>query len=211
MRGLFGRELAIVKSQIRGNLTELIIVCSAVLFLTLARYHSLGERWSDAAVFYAALPVLTILLVLRRNPLDFGLRLGSWRLWLPYVVVTCLVAAPILVAASRVGSLHEYYSVHGFDLPSYAVKTVVYLAAWEFVFRGYLLFGLRQRFKEASILIQVIPFVLLHLGKPELETLSTIPMGLYLGFVAYRGGSFWPAVIIHVFINISFRVLVNWL
>jgi membrane protease YdiL (CAAX protease family) len=57
----------------------------------------------------------------------------------------------------------------------------------------------------------MVPFVLLHLGKPELETLSTIPMGLYLGFVAYRGGSFWPAVIIHVFINISFRALVNWL
>ena len=133
----------------------------------------------------------------------------NWRLWVPYVVVTCIVTAPILVAASRVGSLDEYYSVEGFDLSSYAVKTIVYLAAREFLFRGYLLSGLRKRFGEASILIQMIPFVLLHLGKPELETLSTIPMGLYLGFVAYRGGSVWPAVIIHVFINISFRVLVN--
>jgi membrane protease YdiL (CAAX protease family) len=209
MTGFIGRELAVLRSQVRGNLNELTVVCSAALFIALARYHSFDERWSEALVFYAALPILTILLVLRRNPLDFGLRLGNWRLWLPYVVITVIVAAPILVAASRVGSLDEYYSVEGFDLSSYAVEAIVYLAAWEFLFRGYLLSGLRKRFGEASILIQMIPFVLLHLGKPELETLSTIPMGLYLGFVAYRGGSVWPAVIIHVVINISFRALVN--
>jgi membrane protease YdiL (CAAX protease family) len=56
----------------------------------------------------------------------------------------------------------------------------------------------------------MVPFVLLHLGKPEIETLSTIPTGLYLGYVAYRGNSCWPAVIIHIFINILFLILVNW-
>lgn len=108
-------------------------------------------------------------------------------------------------------SLHSYYSVADFDLWTYALQSLAYFTAWEFLFRGYLLFGLKDRFKEASILIQMVPFVLLHLGKPELETISTIPMGLYLGYVAYRGNSCWPAVIIHIFINVLFRILVNWL
>ena len=60
-----------------------------------------------------------------------------------------------------------------------------------------------------SILVQMIPFVLIHFGKPELETISTIPMGIYFGYVAYRGNSYWPAFIIHMFINILFRIFVN--
>lgn len=211
MPGLFRRELGIIGYQITRNWRELIVVCSAVLFLTLARYHSFGESWVDAAIFYAALPLAVILLLMRRNPLDYGLSLGNWRLWCVYVAVTCLAACPLLFAFSKVDALNTYYSLHDFDIWSYLPRIIVYLTAWEFLFRGYLLFGLKDRFKEASILIQMVPFVLLHLGKPELETLSTIPMGIYLGYVAYRGNSFLPAVIIHIFINVLFRVFTNLL
>jgi membrane protease YdiL (CAAX protease family) len=209
MIGLLRGEFGVIWSKTRGSSSELVVVCSAVLFLVLGRYYSVGDDWADALVFYAALPVAVILL-LRRNPLDFGLRLGEWRVWAPYVVVTCLVALPILYGASRIDSLNSYYTVSGFDLGHYAPRIIVELAAWEFIFRGYLLFGLRDRFKESSILVQMVPFVLLHLGKPELETISTIPMGLYLGWVAYRSNSFWPAAIIHIFINITFRIFANW-
>ena len=66
-----------------------------------------------------------------------------------------------------------------------------------------------EKFKEGSILLQTIPFVLLHLGKPELETISTIITGILFGYVAYRGKSFWPAFIIHMFINVFFVGLIN--
>ena len=204
------KGLGAAGTTMRENQEVFIVICTAVLFLTLARYHSFGERWAVALLFYASLPILTIILFLRRNPLDFGFRLGNWRVWRFYVIITCIVALPILFAASRIDSLDTYYSLHDFDIVSYCLKIAVYLTAWEFLYRGYLLFGLKRKFKDASILIQMVPFVLMHLGKPELETLSTIPIGIYLGFVAYRGGSFWPAVIIHIFINILFRIFTNW-
>jgi membrane protease YdiL (CAAX protease family) len=211
MPGLLRRELSAIKYQTAQNQREILVICSAVLFLALARYHSFGEAWTDAVVFYAALPLVVILLLMRRNPLDFGLSLGDWRLWGVYVAVTCLAACPVLFAFSKVDSLNTYYSLNGFDIWSYLPRIIVYLTAWEFLLRGYLLFGLKDKFKEASILIQMVPFVLLHLGKPELETLSTIPMGIYLAYVAYRGNSFLPAVIIHIFINVLFRVFTNML
>lgn len=35
--------------------------------------------------------------------------------------------------------------------------------------------------------------VLLHIGKPEGETWSTIPAGIFMGILAFRSGSvFWP-------------------
>ncbi len=57
----------------------------------------------------------------------------------------------------------------------------------------------------------MIPFVLIHFGKPELETLSTIITGLYFGYIAYRGNSYWPVFIIHLFINVFFVAAVNLL
>jgi uncharacterized protein len=58
-------------------------------------------------------------------------------------------------------------------------------------------------------LIQMIPFALLHLGKPELETVSTLITGILFGYVAYRGRSYWPAFFIHLFINVFFVALIN--
>jgi membrane protease YdiL (CAAX protease family) len=78
------------------------------------------------------------------------------------------------------------------------------------MYRGFLLFGLKEKFKEGSILLQMIPFALLHLAKPELETLSTLVTGILFGYVAYRGKSFWPAFIIHLFINVFFVTLINY-
>jgi len=55
----------------------------------------------------------------------------------------------------------------------------------------------------------MVPFVLLHIGKPGLETLSTIITGILFGYIAFRGKSYWPAFIIHLFINVFFVLLVN--
>jgi membrane protease YdiL (CAAX protease family) len=96
-----------------------------------------------------------------------------------------------------------------FNFLSYFLTSCVSLAASEYLYRGFLIFGLEEKFKEGSILIQVIPFVLLHLGKPELETLSTLFTGVLFGYVAYRGKSYWPAFIIHLFINVYFVALIN--
>jgi membrane protease YdiL (CAAX protease family) len=83
------------------------------------------------------------------------------------------------------------------------------LFAIEYMFRGVLLFGLQEKFKEGSILIQMIPFVLVHIGKPEIETVNCLFTGILLGCMAYKSKSFWPAFLIHLFINIFFVGVVN--
>ncbi len=205
------KELKELYSFFKRNYSEIVVIGLATLFLTIERYHSIGPPWVSSLIYFAVLPILTIIVLLRRNPLDFGLRFGNWRLWCFHVIVIFLVGLPILYIASRISLLEGYYTIKQFDLLKYFLETIVYLFAWEFLFRGFLLFGLKEKFKESSILIQMIPFVLLHFGKPEIETISTILGGIYLGYVVYRGNSYWPAFIIHLFINISFRIFVNLL
>jgi len=207
---LIKQELREIASFFRSNYREIVIISFAALFLIIAGYHPIGPPWISSLIYFAVLPIL-IIIILRRNPLDFGLRLGNFKVWSFYVVATILVALPILYIASRSSNLAHYYTVPQFDVVKYSLGTIVYLLAWEFIFRGFLLFGLKEKFKEGSILVQMVPFVLVHLGKPEIETISTILTGLYFGYVSYRGNSYWPAFIIHLFINVPFLIFVNML
>jgi len=190
------------------NKREAVIISIATLVLILERYYQVRNEWLSNLIYFAAIPLVVIIL-LRRNPLDFGLRPGKPRIWIFHVIVFCLIAYPILHFTSVNPSLQAYYRIEPFYFLNFFLTTAASLLATEFLFRGFLLFGLKERFKEGSILIQAVPFVLVHFGKPDLETISTIITGIYFGYMCYRGNSFWPAFIVHMFINIFFITSVN--
>ena len=206
---MFKAELDSFTQFLKRYGREAFINIFATLFITLDSYHPIGNEWQSTFLYFAVFPILVILIILRKNPLDFGLRLGSPRIWGFWVGVICLAAAVILYASSFAPSLQSYYRTNDFKILSYFLTSCVSLCASEFMYRGFLLFGLKEKFQEGSILLQMIPFALLHLGKPELETVSTLLTGILFGYVAYRGKSYWPAFIIHLFINIFFVVLIN--
>jgi membrane protease YdiL (CAAX protease family) len=203
-------ELDGIGQFLKRNGSETIIIVSSTLFISLDQYNPIGNEWTSSFLYYALFPILVILIIIRKNPLDFGLRWGNPRVWGFYVLVICLAAAAILYASSFIPSLQGFYRMEGFKLVDYIFANCVSLSASEFMYRGFLLFGLKDKFKEGSILLQMIPFALLHLTKPELETLSTLFTGILFGYVAYRGKSYWPAFIIHLFINIFFVALINY-
>ncbi len=206
---LFKEELGAIGGFLKRNASETVIAAAATLFFILDRYHPIGREWLSTFLYYGVFPLAVILIILRKNPLDFGLRRGNPRIWGFYTVVTCLIAAIILYASSFDTALQSYYRNADFNFLTYFLTSCLSLAASEFMYRGFLLFGLKEKFKEGSILLQMIPFVLLHLGKPELETISTIITGVLFGWIAYRGKSYWPAFIIHLFINVFFVGLIN--
>jgi membrane protease YdiL (CAAX protease family) len=189
---------------------EIIIVAFGTLFIVLDAYYPIHGDTLSSFLYYGLFPILTILVILRKNPLDFGLRWGSPRIWLPWVGVICLIAGLILYTSSFSTSLQRYYLDPGFSFFIYFLIQCVKLSSQEFMYRGFLLFGLKDKLKEGAILVQMIPFVFVHLTKPDLETISTIITGIIFGWVAYRGKSFWPAFIIHLFINVFFVTLINY-
>ena len=204
-------ELKELYAFLRRHGREIIVVCVASSCLSFQEYHSFRPDWASSLVYYAVLPILSIIFLLRKNPLDFGLRLGNWRLWGVHLAVIVILGLPILYGASRMPSVARYYTQAEFQLVRYSLEIAASLFAWEFILRGFLLFGLKEKLGEMSILVQMVPFVLLHFGKPEIEMISTIVMGIYFGYVAYRSNSCWPAVLMHIYINITARVFVNLL
>jgi len=210
MIDLFKQELGEIYSFFKNNYKETVVLCASTLFLVLAISRPIGSSLViNYLVYYAILPILTILFILKKNPLDFGLRLGDYKLWSFYVAITVIIAVPVLYIGSLFSSVSQYYT-KSFDFYNFFIRMVPLLLVWEFILRGFILFGLKERFKEASIIIQMVPFVLLHIGKPEIEILMCIPMGLWFGYIAYRGKSFWPAFITHAFINFTLSYFVNF-
>jgi uncharacterized protein len=210
MISFFKTELTGLWEFLKRNADETVILAAAVLFISLDHYHTIGPQWLSVFLYYGVFPLLVIMVVLRKNPLDFGLRRGDARLWGWYVLIFCVIAGVILWASSNDSGLQKYYGAAGFNVFTYTLTQALNLGGSEFFYRGFLLFGLKKKFGEAAILIQVVPFVMTHLGKPEIETVSTIITGILFGWVAYRGKSFWPVFIIHMFINVFFVALVNF-
>jgi hypothetical protein len=208
MINLFKQELHEIYSFFKNNYQETIVLCMSTLFLVLAIYRPIcSSLIVNYTAYYMVLPVFTILFILRKNPLDFGLRIGDYKLWGFYVAITILIAIPALYIGFLFSSVSQY-DTKPFDYYSFFTQIVPSLFVWEYLLRGFILFGLKERFKEASILIQMVPFVLNHIGQPEIKILMCIPMGLWLGYIAYRGKSFWPAFIIHTFFDVTLRYFV---
>jgi membrane protease YdiL (CAAX protease family) len=165
------------------------------------------QLFGFAAVQFVVLlfvPLLFARFALGLEPAEIGLTLGEPRRWLRDVGVLALVALPVLVALSRVPSIRAYYPVYSYArnepwllIPS-TLAFGAYGFAWEFLFRGFLQLGTRPALGLASLLVQWLPFVIAHAGKPGVEIAGTMLSGLLLGALAHRHSSILPAWLLHL-------------
>jgi len=180
------------------DLNLIAVVSISTLVLVLDHYHPIEVPFplSDV-IYYLFIPLAAGFLIFRDKPWDYGIRAGQWKLGLIAVAVGLAVMALVLYGASKMADFRSYYHRDAIDWPDLLRDIGLHMFAWEFLFRGYMLFGLERSIRKSSIFVQTIPFVLLHLGKPFLETLSCIPGGFILGYIAYRTRSFLPCFVIH--------------
>jgi len=193
--------------KLEFNWKIVIATISTTLLMMVDHYHRFtGSKALDRFFLYLVIPLIIIVVVLRENPAEYGFRLGDWKAGLAMTGIVILIAAPILYfTASSDSSMQAYYQrLLTPRLPGYVFLDLI---GWEFVFRGWLLFGYAKKYGHDALWLQAVPFALMHLGKPEVETLSTIFGGFLFGLVAWRSRSFIYAFLIHYFV-FFFTVLV---
>lgn len=188
----------------RSDLKAATILISSTLLLVTSHYHRiLGDDILSSFVFYFLIPLGIIVLVFREDPRRFGLRLGDWRQGVLWTVLGILLMAVVIVGLAQLEEFRSYYRLVSFQQPlsrevlEFALRQAIYMFSWEFLFRGFMLFGLKDRLGPLAIWIQAIPFAIMHLGKPELETLSTIFGGAAFGYIDLKSKSVLPSVLIH--------------
>ena len=184
----------------------------STLVLVLKRYYPLNIDFPKATelIYYLLIPLAAGWLLFRDKPWDYGIRIGRWKSSIILTLVCLAAMALILYGTGKIPEFRSYYHMHVIDWPELLLKAALYMFAWEFLFRGYMLFGLEKSIGKNAIFVQTIPFVLLHLGKPFLETLFCIPGGFIFGYIAYRTRSFLPCFIIHFGIKAMMIFFTNY-
>ncbi|MEP7145423.1 MAG: CPBP family intramembrane glutamic endopeptidase [bacterium] len=150
------------------------------------------------------LPLLSVKLVFKEKLSDYGFTLGDRKFgvitfaiffFVMFIIVWIVSGSPTFAATYPQGGVKVRESLGIFIL--YELCILIYMLGWEFFWRGYALFGLKSKFGYYSVFIQMIPFFILHKGKPEIELFASIFAGLILGIQALRSRSFIYSWILH--------------
>lgn len=193
---------------LRVPLRETVVVLVVTFSLLIDYYHPIALlNWPIGAAastgierlaLFGVVPLI-VLLVLGERPSEYGLRLGEWRIGLAVSLGLALLVTPVVFLVSGLPDFQHYYSIQE-DGPLAIVGRAVDVGAAEFLFRGFLMWTLIRVAGPVGVVLATFPFVFTHLGKPELETLSTFFGGLGFGWLAWRTRSVLYGTLLHAYL-----------
>jgi len=166
--------------------------------------------WGVTSILLRILaPCLVIWLVLKESPKDFGYRIRGTakHAWIYLLLFVAML--PVITAVSFTQAFQIKYPMYGQAIRGwnhfipYEIAYGIQFFGVEAFFRGFLTFGLYQRFGYYALLVMVIPYSMVHFGKPPLEVFAAIPAGLLLGFLALRTGSWLYGALLHWAVGIT--------
>ena len=173
------------------------------------------QAWAAQCWQYAVAVVLMLLLPLawwrwgeRRPVSELGMGWGDTRFGLRFTAVAVLVLPPLLWVNAGTPEFQAEYPLAALSGASWGhfaawqLCYAVYYFAWEFFFRGFLQIGQKARLGVlGAMALQLSASTLLHIGKPEGETMAAVVAGLAFGIVALRTRSFLYLFLLHWYVG----------
>lgn len=162
-------------------------------------------------IFYLVIPILVVKLVFREKLRDYGLRFGNLKKDYRIYIVMLVIMIPLVFWMSTTHSFQLRYPFYELkhDEPLYpyfwmweAMYFVQFIGV-EFFFRGFMLHGSRRQLGFYSIFFMVIPYCMIHFGKPMAETFAAIVAGIALGILSLKSRSVVPGILIHYSVAIA--------
>lgn len=189
-----------------------------------------GLPWDQEFVAFAAGVALLVVLPVSIIKLGWKEPLSAYGLGLPppgrrafaawsFLLVVAVLAGPFYFGATQDAGMKSVYPFYrdfrgAGDFALYELAYLLFFVAIEFLFRGFLLFGLAPYtdgpsapgapapFPMKALLIQILPYVVWHLGKPVPELWGTPLWGIGAGALAYSSRSIWPMLFAHWVLNV---------
>jgi len=203
-----------------------------------------GIPWDDELISFwsgAFLVVVVPVLIIRlgfREPLSrYGLGLpppGRRKLAVWTFLTLTLLSLPAFYTGAQNPAMQRLYPFYrpfssNLEFLLYELSYFPFFLAIEFIFRGYLLFGLESIrphhvrpvaggehapvfFGKYALLIQMLSYTAWHLGKPLPELWGTLVWGIAAGATAWAARSIWPVVLSHALLNVflDYAILHRW-
>lgn len=171
--------------------------------------------WAFTRVFgYVVIPFVTWKIIFRRDSiLDMGLRTRGLikHAWIYLLCLAVVLPATYIVSRSpEFGNYYPFYKLSSRSWTDFLIWEVMYFAQFfglEIFFRGFWLSGLRRSLGSGAIFAMVVPYCMIHYGKPYLETCGAVVAGVALGSVAMRTRSIYSGFLVHVTVALSMDIL----
>lgn len=170
--------------------------------------------WAVSRLFgYVFIPLLVVSLFLRGpGQLSFRELFGLERLNFKkhggIYVAMLLIVAPFVVAASYSSAFQAKYPFYHLGpneslWPWMVLWEIIYALQFfglEVFYRGFMIHGLKERFGYGCIYMMMVPYMMIHFGKPLPECVGSIIAGFVLGTMSLKSGSIWGGVFLHVLV-----------
>lgn len=157
---------------------------------------------------YLVLPAIVVVLSgqkIRDQGLETkGFREHAWIYGIGFYCVVILVGAVSFEESFQ--TYYPFYSRSGRSWLDFWTWELLYAAQFfslEFFFRGWWLRSMRSALGSHAIFAMVVPYCMIHFGKPFPETIAAIAAGVFLGTLAMKTRSIWSGFLIHVSVAIS--------
>lgn len=172
--------------------------------------------WASVSfVFYFIIPVIIIKLVLKESLRAYGMGLKGMVAGYRVYILFFIIMLPLIWWVSHNASFQLRYP---FYKPSSTNPDWSHLMLWEgfyflqfagleFFFRGFMVHGTKHRFGFYAIWVMMVPYCMIHFGKPWQETTGAIMAGIALGALSLKSNSVWLGVAIHFSVAIAMDVL----
>jgi len=165
-------------------------------------------------VGFLLLPIVVVLLLPGESLGDYGLRTKGLTKHLWIYLVLFMIVLPAVILVSYTPAFRSHYpfpwsggrirgDVHGSQLLTWELMYAAQFFSLEFFFRGFMLNALRRSMGAYAIFAMVVPYCMIHFGKPIAETFGAIAAGLVLGTLALGTRSIWSGFFIHVSVALS--------
>jgi membrane protease YdiL (CAAX protease family) len=176
-------------------------------WLQFAKFDELlGYTWwvlARVGGYLLPLPLWKILFP-KDSLLDMGLRTKGFmqHIWI-YIACLSIVVAAMLVMATQPDFLNYYpfYKQSSRSWLDFLLWQGMYwmqFFALELFFRGWMLAALRRTMGMGAIFVMVVPYCMIHFGKPYLEAHAAIVAGVVLGSLAMRTRSIYAGFLVHI-------------
>ena len=169
--------------------------------------------WGLTRVGGYMLPLAVWPIFFRRDSLlDFGLRGRGFGAHAWIYALCVVVMVPVLLLISRQKDFADYYPMYklaGRSWLDFLSWEFIYLAQFfglELFFRGFWLRAMRT-FGSGAIWSMVVPYCMIHYGKPYLEASSAVIAGVVLGSLAMRTGSIYAGFLVHATVAVTMDIL----
>lgn len=204
-----------------GQRTRIGVVLLSGILSTVACYfapfhqHYQWVAWCLWGFLCGGVLPIGITIALGESPTRWGLTVGDWRLGGLGVVFGLLVMLPVGFWVAPRPEFQSYYAplVDQYRAAPglFWLALFAYMVGWEFLFRGFLLFGLagdtrNQKFETRNlqltlaIAVSTLLFGASHYGKPPLEVFGSFLAGVVLCLLAWRTRSCLAPIALHTFV-----------